>query len=166
MRYWRISADFSPRSMVALPPSDERVSSPNHPPGRPAVRCSTVSAPRRFSASRTRISQAACTSHENAAAPGADQQLVGVTHPFHPLFAQHLPCIGRRYNRYGERLLLQARDGIIWSVPPRWTDVVSPDPEVVMGHGRSLLRVSDLMELAHLVDSLKGKPVGRLRSGL
>jgi hypothetical protein len=91
---------------------------------------------------------------------------VRVTHPFHPLFAQHLPCVGRRYNRYGERLLLQARNGAVWSVPPGWTDVVSPDPDVVMGHGRSLLRVSDLMELADLVGRLSGKSAGRPRSGL
>jgi hypothetical protein len=80
-------------------------------------------------------------------------------HPFHPLFARRLPCVGRRYNRHGERLLLQTDDSIVWSVPPRWTDVVSPDPEVVMGNGRAPLRVADLMELADLVDRLFGKSV-------
>jgi hypothetical protein len=91
---------------------------------------------------------------------------VRVTHPFHPLFAQHLPCVGRRYNRYGERLLLQARNGAVWSVPPGWTDVASPDLDVVMGQGQSLLRVSDLMELADLVGRLSRKSAGRLRSDL
>jgi hypothetical protein len=69
-------------------------------------------------------------------------------HPFHPLFARQLPCVGRRYNRYGERLLLQTDDAAIWPVPPQWTDLVSPDPEIVMGNGRALLRFADLMELA------------------
>ncbi|WP_371033276.1 DUF5372 family protein [Methylosinus sp. PW1] len=110
--------------------------------------------------------RAACNSPENAAAPSTAQQLVLVTHPFHPLFAQQLPCVGRRYNRYGERLLLQDRNGAVWSLPPGWTDVASPDPDVVMGHGQSLLRVSDFLELADLVSRLSGKSVRRPRSGM
>ena len=80
-----------------------------------------------------------------------------VTHPFHPLFARQLPCVGRRYNRHGERLLLQTDDAAIWSVPPRWTDLVSPDPEVVMSNGRAVLRFADVVDLADLVDRLLGK---------
>jgi hypothetical protein len=84
---------------------------------------------------------------------------VRVTHPFHPLFARQLPCVDRRYNRYGERLLLQSDDAAIWPVPPQWTDLVSPDPEVIMGNGQALLRLADLMELADLVGRLIGKSV-------
>ena len=83
-----------------------------------------------------------------------------VTHPFHPLFGRQLPCVGRRYNRHGERLLLQADDAVIWSVPPQWTDLVSPDPEVVMSHGRAVLRFADVVELADLVDRLSGNKGG------
>ncbi|MGV1861611.1 DUF5372 family protein [Rhizobium rhizogenes] len=101
--------------------------------------------------------QAACTSQQNAATTNADTQLVRVTHPFHPLFPRQLPCVGKRYNRHGERLLLQTEDATVWSVPPQWTDLVSLDPEVVMGNGRSLLRVVDLMELATLVKRLSSK---------
>jgi hypothetical protein len=79
---------------------------------------------------------------------------VQVTHPFHPLFAQRLPCVGHRYNRHGERLLLQTEDAAIWSVPPRWTDLASPDPVVEMGNGRAVLRFADALELADLVDRL------------
>lgn len=89
-----------------------------------------------------------------------------VTHPFHPLFAKQLPCVGRRYNRQGERVLLQTDDGTIWSVPPQWTDLVSPDPEVVMGNGRALLRGCDLMELADLVARLSSKSVTGSRGNL
>ena len=84
-----------------------------------------------------------------------------VTHPFHPLFGRQLPCVGRRYNRHGERLLLQADDAVIWSVPPQWTDLASPDPELVMGDGRVLFRFADLVELADLVDRLSGKAAMR-----
>ena len=87
----------------------------------------------------------------------ADEDLVRVTHPFHPLFAQQLPCVGRRYNRHGERLLLQADNGVIWSVSPQWTDLVSKDLELIMADGRAVLRFSDLLELADLVTRISDK---------
>ena len=40
--------------------------------------------------------------------------------------------MGERYNRYGMRLLLQIDDHSVCSVPPQWTDVVAPDPQVVI----------------------------------
>jgi hypothetical protein len=88
------------------------------------------------------------------------QQFVRVTHPFHPLFGRQLPCVGKRHNRYGERLLLQVDGAAVWSVPPQWTDLVGPDPEVVMG-GRALLRAVDLIELASLVKRLSDLPSRR-----
>lgn len=50
--------------------------------------------------------------------------------------------------------MLQADNGAVCSVPPQWTDAVTPDPEIVMGQGRALLRVADLLELADLVSRL------------
>jgi hypothetical protein len=73
------------------------------------------------------------------------------------LFGRQLPCVGKRYNRYGERLLLQVDDATVWSVPPQWTDLVDPDPEIVMGHGRAFFRAVDLMELASLVKRLSDR---------
>ncbi|MFW8642901.1 DUF5372 family protein [Rhizobium beringeri] len=72
--------------------------------------------------------------------------------------------VGKRYNRHGERLLLQTEDATVWSVPPQWTDLVSPDPEVAMSNGRSLLRVADLMELTALVERLSSKSGTRRRA--
>ncbi len=85
-----------------------------------------------------------------------------VEHPFHPLGGRQLVCVGERYNRYGARLLLCTDDGGVCSVPPQWTDVVAPDPEIVLSEGRSPFRVADLMELAELVSRL----VGRERRGV
>jgi hypothetical protein len=79
---------------------------------------------------------------------------VRVTHPFHPLSGRQLVCVGERYNRYGKRLLLRVDENHVCSVPPQWTDIVAPDPEVVLGGGRSLFRVADLLELADLVSRL------------
>ena len=77
-----------------------------------------------------------------------------VTHPFHPLSGRQLACVGERYNRSGRRLLLQVDEATVCSVPPQWTDLVAPDPEVVLGAQRALFRVADLLELARLVKQL------------
>jgi len=69
------------------------------------------------------------------------------------LSGRQLPCVGERYNRYGMTLLLQIDDESVCSVPP-WTDVVAPDPEILLGEQRALFRVVDLLELARLVDRL------------
>jgi hypothetical protein len=79
-----------------------------------------------------------------------------VTHPFHPLSGRRLVCIGERYNRYGTRLLLRVGKERVCSVPRHWTDVVAPDPDIVIGEGRALVRVADLLELADLVARLVG----------
>lgn len=84
-----------------------------------------------------------------------------ITHPFHPFRGRQLACVGERYNRYGMRLLLQIDDDSVCSVPPQWTDVVAPDPEVVMGEQRALFRVVDLLELARLLDGLKRRDLPR-----
>jgi hypothetical protein len=84
-----------------------------------------------------------------------------VTHPFHPLSGRQLVCVGKRYNRYGKRLLLQVDDEQICSIPPQWTDVVALDPEIILGRGRAPFRLVDLLELADLVERLATE---RLRS--
>ena len=82
-------------------------------------------------------------------------RLVRITHPFHPLSGKELACVGERYNRYGRRLLLRVDDVTVCSVPLQWTDLVAPDPEIVIGEYRALLRVADLLELERLVDQLR-----------
>jgi len=70
------------------------------------------------------------------------------------LTGHQLPCVGERYNRSGKRLLLRVDDKTVCSVPPQWTDTIASDPEAVIGQGRALFRVSDLLELANLVTRL------------
>jgi len=79
---------------------------------------------------------------------------VRITHPFHPLSGQQLTCVGERYNRSGRRLLLQVDEATVCSIPPQWTDLVVPDPEIVIGAQRALFRVADLLELVRLVEQL------------
>lgn len=83
------------------------------------------------------------------------QHVVRVTHPFHPLSGRQLVCIGERYNRYGKRLLLRIDDETTCTVPPQWTDAAAPDPDIVLGEGRPLLRIADLLGLADLVARLR-----------
>jgi hypothetical protein len=54
---------------------------------------------------------------------------------------------------------LESDDGAVFSVRPQWTDVVAPDPEMVMGRQRALFRVADLLELARLLDRLRRRDV-------
>ena len=82
-------------------------------------------------------------------------RLVRITHPFHPLSGREVACVGERYNRHGRRLLLRVDDVTVCSVPPQWTDLVAPDPEIVIGEYRALFRVRDLLELERLVDQFR-----------
>jgi uncharacterized protein DUF5372 len=63
--------------------------------------------------------------------------------------------VGERYYRYGRRLLLRLDDETVCAVPPQWTDLATPDSEIVMGEHRALFRVADLVELSRLVDQLR-----------
>ena len=99
-------------------------------------------------------------SANNAAITCTSAQLVRVTHPFHPLSGQRLQYIGTRYTRYGKKLLLRVDDTTICSVPPQWTDIIAPDPEVVMSQQRALFRVADLLELASLLAVLPAEKRG------
>ena len=50
--------------------------------------------------------------------------------------------------------MLQAADDTVLAVPRQWTDLVVSDPEIVIGGGRALFRVRDLLELLELVGRL------------
>lgn len=77
-----------------------------------------------------------------------------VVHPFHPLSGRRLVCVGERFNRYGTRVLLQVSKDLVRSVLREWTDLFAPDPDVVMGRGRCLFRIGDLLELTHFIARL------------
>jgi hypothetical protein len=68
------------------------------------------------------------------------------------LSGRQLVRVGERYNRHGKRILLQVDEGQVCSIPPQWTDVEAPDPEIVLGAGRAPLRLADLLALAELVE--------------
>jgi len=47
--------------------------------------------------------------------------------------------------------LLAIDETTVCAVPAQWTDLVAPDPEVVLGEARAALRVGDLVDLARLL---------------
>ena len=51
-------------------------------------------------------------------------------------------------------MLLAIDEHTVCAVPLHWTDLVAPDPEVVLGETPAALRVGDLIELARLVARL------------
>ena len=121
----------------------------------PGGLAAAVPAPGRRATTQIAPSTGACTSTRSAGAPVSAMRLVRITHPFHPLSGREVACVGERYNRYGRRLLLRVDDVTVCSVPPQWTDLVAPDPEIVIGAYRTLFRVADLLALGRLVDQLR-----------
>ena len=48
----------------------------------------------------------------------------------------------------------------MFSVPPQWTELAPPDPEIVIGSARAVARLGDLLELARLVTGLREADTG------
>lgn len=110
--------------------------------------------PRPSKARETVPSARFCNSVGNAGGSSAASQFVTVTHPFHPHTGQRGVCVARRSNRAGKRWLLRFEDGQTCSIPPQWTDAVTPDPQVAAGGRRGLCSLADLLDLSELVELL------------
>jgi hypothetical protein len=70
---------------------------------------------------------------------------VRVTHPFHPLAGQELEFVKRRKNWRLDRVYFYNEAGELATLPAEWTDVVTPDPFVVMSAGRSPFRATAVL---------------------
>lgn len=51
-------------------------------------------------------------------------------------------------------MYFHGESGSLTSLPAAWTSVVPPDPFEVMGGGRALFRLDDLVRLVALVEAL------------
>jgi hypothetical protein len=60
-----------------------------------------------------------------------------------------------RQNWGEDRVWFYDREHRLASIPTSWTDIAAPDPFVVVADGRSLFRVTDLLELVQRIRSLK-----------
>ena len=97
--------------------------------------------------------------HECSTAPHGDVETrrFRVTHPFHPLFQQEFELVSYRQDWGEDRVWFQDKLGRLHSLPTSWTDAGAVDPFVALAAGRSLFRVSDLIELARQIDGGKSE---------
>jgi hypothetical protein len=81
-----------------------------------------------------------------------------VTHPFHPLCGRTFEFVARRNNWGEDRACFHDEHGELKSLPAAWTDVVEPDPFVIVAAGRSPLHIDDLLALADTTARLRSQP--------
>ena len=88
-------------------------------------------------------------------ADGSDQKLqrFRVVHPFHPLCGQEFEQLSSREGLPEDRLYFEDHDGRAASIPKHFTDLGPIDPVIIMGRGRSLFRIRDLLELCSLIEA-------------
>ena len=79
-----------------------------------------------------------------------------MTHPFHPLHGREFPLVEIKSVMGVELVHYTGDDGALRSIRRGWTSVACEDPFVRVGSGRSAFRVSDLLALGSLLDSLDG----------
>jgi Family of unknown function (DUF5372) len=63
-----------------------------------------------------------------------------VTHPFHPLRGREFEVVDLRQAWGEDRVYYIGDDGELARLPATWTDLVAPDPCVVVGDGRADFR--------------------------
>jgi hypothetical protein len=71
------------------------------------------------------------------------------------LFQQEFEVVSYRQNWGEDRVWFHDKNGRLQSVPANWTDAVEVDPFVVVAAGRSLFRITDLLELAQLIQGME-----------
>jgi len=85
---------------------------------------------------------------------GGDQRIVRVRHPFHPWSGRDYVFLAVRQTWSEDRVFFLDEDARQFSLPVGWTDVVEPDPFVMIAAGRSPFRFADLVELRRLINGL------------
>jgi hypothetical protein len=85
---------------------------------------------------------------------------VRVTHPFHPLAGQEFEFVKRCKNWRADRVYFFDVAGELASLPAEWTDVVAPDPFVVVAAGRSPFHIAGLLVSELVVRMAAGRSSG------
>ena len=75
-----------------------------------------------------------------------------MTHPFHPDHGREFRLLQAKQCWGLERAICEGQDGQLATFPLSWTDYQEQDPFVAVSRGRSPFRVTDLLELADLVE--------------
>ena len=80
-----------------------------------------------------------------------------MTHRFHPLFGREFEFVALRQNWGEHRVVVRGADGGVFSLPAGWTDAAPVDAFVVIAAGRCPFSTAGLVELAELIDRLRGQ---------
>lgn len=89
-----------------------------------------------------------------------------MTHPFHPLHGREFDVIEILLVQGMEFIQYTVDDGALSRIPLAFTSAAAVDPFVKVAAGRSALRVSELLELAALLEVLDGDDgVGKAAGG-
>lgn len=88
------------------------------------------------------------------ARPSSQDELVTITHPFHPLTGKSFSFLGQRYNWGEDRIAYRDEEGTYRTVPTGWTDRAPLDTFVVLSGGRAAFRFSDLVTLGRDLKSV------------
>ena len=87
-------------------------------------------------------------------------------HPFHPLCGQEFEQLSSREGLPEDRLYFEDHRGRAASIPKHFTDLGPIDPVIIMGRGRSLFRIGDLLELCSLIEGSTAAEAGNMYSEL
>jgi hypothetical protein len=74
-----------------------------------------------------------------------------ITHPFHPLKGKVFPLVKCHRNWGEERAYYRDETGELCSLSLAWTNLAKTDIFVHISAGRSVFRVTDLLELVRLL---------------
>jgi len=75
-----------------------------------------------------------------------------VTHPFHPLYQSQFELLSYRKSWGRQFVDFQYDNGKTGAIPLAWTDADQADPFLTISQGRSVFRVSELLQLVELID--------------
>jgi len=78
-----------------------------------------------------------------------------VTHPFHPLYGQQFEILAYRHNWGEYRVAFYDTPEHVRALPAAWTSLHPPDPCVVLAAGQAAFRVTDLLQLAQLLQRIQ-----------
>ena len=93
----------------------------------------------------------------NAPDGSGDARTFLIVHPFHPCHGRRFAVVAVRKNWGEDRIYYHDDRGQLTGIAAHWTDMVLPDPVVVLSAGRSPFRFEDLMELSRLLASLQSE---------
>jgi Family of unknown function (DUF5372) len=84
-----------------------------------------------------------------------EPQKFRITHLFHPLFGREFESLGRKEYGGEYRVSFLDEKGRQCEIPLSWTDLAPEDPLTTLADGKSCFRVTDLLELARLIEDLR-----------